>query len=106
MLDSLKLYGAIVALFVFVGLGGAVKFLWEQRAELKAELAQTQAEVAARDQAISAIEKTAQAAAERAVQIQPIRQEVNNAPSGGCVGPAVRAAVDGLRRLQAGGGAP
>lgn len=105
MLSNLKLYGSIAVLVVMVALGGAVKFLWDERAELQLQLAASREETEAAQRATLAVEAVAQKAAERAVSLQPTRVEVLSAPPGGCVGPAVRSALRGLH-TQTGAPAP
>jgi hypothetical protein len=106
MLDQFKLYGSIVALVVLVSLGATVKILWDRNSDLSEQLTVKTEELAAAERGTRAVEQVAQMAAERAVALQPIRMEVLNAPAGGCVGPGVRAALDGLRGRQAGTGHP
>ena len=64
-----------------------------------------EAEVAARDHAIAALEQAAAESAARRAKMEPIRRAVNSAPaSNSCAdSPAVRAALDGLRAAQGGG---
>lgn len=52
----------------------------------------------AHDQALVALQELERKRAEDARRISQLRREISNAPDGGCVGPAVRGVLDGLRQ--------
>jgi hypothetical protein len=101
MLDNLKIYGCIGLIILAASVAVYVKILRDRNAGLTTELVVKEAELAAQERATQAVEAVAQEAAERAASLQPIRVEVQSAPVGGCTGPAVRAALRGLRERQA-----
>jgi hypothetical protein len=95
---------AVLASVVAVLIGWASLERMGRQAE-SARAAVAEAEVAARDQAIAALEQAAAESAARRAKMEPIRRAVANAPaSNSCAnsGP-VRAALDGLRAAQGGG---
>ena len=82
---------------------GSLERMGRQAANARADAAE--AEVAARDRAIAALEQAAAESAARRARMEPIRRAVNNAPaSNACAdsGP-MRAVLDGLRAAQGGG---
>ena len=95
---------AVLASVVAVLIGWAsLERMGRHAASARAAVAE--AEVAARDQAIAALEQAAAESAARRAKMEPIRRAMANAPaSNSCAnsGP-VRAALDGLRAAQGGG---
>lgn len=82
---------------------GSLERMGRQAANARADAAE--AEVAARDRAIAALEQAAAESAARHAKMEPIRRAVANAPaSNACAdsGP-MRAVLDGLRAAQGGG---
>lgn len=99
-LGRLAILAGVVALLIG---WGSLERMGRQAANARADAAV--AEVAARDQAIAALEQAAAESAARRAKSEPIRRAIANAPaSNSCAdsGP-MRAVLDGLRAAQGGG---
>jgi hypothetical protein len=99
-LGRLAVLAGVVALLIG---WGSLERMGRQAANARADAAV--AEVAARDQAIAALEQAAAESAARRAKSEPIRRAIANAPaSNACAdsGP-MRAVLDGLRAAQGGG---
>lgn len=101
--------GAVAALLIALGAAWWVQ-TWRleaaeaRLADLRGDLAEARAAIAARESVLAALERQAEAVAAAAARLDPIRRDVNAAPrTTGCLdSPAVRAGLERLRTTRPG----